>query len=236
MAAAEQMAKSNRDLFERLRSAGLRKQVARTLSEIGDGAGKKATSAARSAVQELRSLADEIERRLPRESARRAGNGRSAAASGRARQGGRGAASARGAGRTPARSAASSAAPRTGTSAGPRTRTSGAPRPRASGAPRPRASGAPRPRASGAPRTRASAGATAARVPAPRGQNKAKILQALAAGPKTAADVARETGIATGTASTTLNKLARSGEIVKAPRGYALPGGRAGSGGTTAAA
>jgi CRP-like cAMP-binding protein len=227
MAAAEQMAKSDRDLFERLRSAGLRKQVARTLSEIGDGAGKKATSAARGAVQELRSLADEIERRLPRESARRAGNGRSASASGRARQGGRGAASARGAGPKPARSAASSAAPRTGTSAAPRTGTSAAPRTRTSAA--------PRTRTSGAPRARASAGATAARVPAPRGQNKAKILQALAAGPKTAADVARETGIATGTASTTLNKLARSGEIVKAPRGYALPGGRAGSGGTAAA-
>lgn len=56
------------------------------------------------------------------------------------------------------------------------------------------------------------------------------------AGPKTAADIARETGIATGTASTTLNKLARSGEVVKAPRGYALPGGPGVPGGSGGAA
>jgi hypothetical protein len=59
------MAKQNSDLFDRLRQAGLRKQVAKTLSEIGDGAGKKAHNTARTAVSELRALADEIERRLP---------------------------------------------------------------------------------------------------------------------------------------------------------------------------
>jgi hypothetical protein len=59
------MAKQNSDLFDRLRQAGLRKQVAKTLSEIGDGAGKKAHDTARTAVSELRALADEIERRLP---------------------------------------------------------------------------------------------------------------------------------------------------------------------------
>ena len=59
------MAKHDRDLFDRLRQAGLRKQVAKTLSEIGEGASKKAQRAAHAAVGELRSLADELERRLP---------------------------------------------------------------------------------------------------------------------------------------------------------------------------
>ena len=59
------MAKNDRDLFERLRTAGLRKQVAKTLSGIGDDAGKKAISAARNAINELRALADDIEGRLP---------------------------------------------------------------------------------------------------------------------------------------------------------------------------
>jgi len=59
------MAKNDSDLFDRLRRAGLRKEVARTLSEIGEGAGNKLRRTARGAVAELRSLADEIERRLP---------------------------------------------------------------------------------------------------------------------------------------------------------------------------
>jgi len=59
------MAKNDSDLFDRLRRAGLRKEVARTLSEIGEGAGKKLQGTARGAAAELRSLADEIERRLP---------------------------------------------------------------------------------------------------------------------------------------------------------------------------
>jgi hypothetical protein len=59
------MAKNDSDLFDRLRQAGLRKRVAKTLSGIGDGASKQAVRAAQSAVSELRSLADEIERRLP---------------------------------------------------------------------------------------------------------------------------------------------------------------------------
>jgi hypothetical protein len=59
------MAKKDNDLFDRLRQAGVRKQAAKTLSEIGDGASKKALRAAKSAIAELRSLADEIERRLP---------------------------------------------------------------------------------------------------------------------------------------------------------------------------
>jgi predicted ArsR family transcriptional regulator len=57
----------------------------------------------------------------------------------------------------------------------------------------------------------------------PRGQNKAKILEALKDGPKTASEISKQTGIGTGTVSTTLTKMANAGEIVKAERGYALP-------------
>ena len=76
--------------------------------------------------------------------------------------------------------------------------------------------------AGAATRTRA---AKPASVPAraPRGQNKAKVLDALKDGPMTASEIAKVTGIATGTVSTMLNKLAKSGELVKAPRGYMLP-------------
>lgn len=58
---------------------------------------------------------------------------------------------------------------------------------------------------------------------APRGQNKAKVLQALKDGPMTASEIAKVTGIGTGTVSTLLTKMAKSGELTKAKRGYALP-------------
>jgi CRP-like cAMP-binding protein len=58
---------------------------------------------------------------------------------------------------------------------------------------------------------------------APRGQNKAKVLEALKKGPMTAAEVAKVTGIRTGTVSTMLTKMAKSGELAKADRGYTLP-------------
>jgi alkaline phosphatase len=167
--------KTDRDLFERLRSVGLRKQVARKLSAVGDGAGKKALRAARAAVGELRSLADELERRLPDEGAASpAGSRAPAADTGDETAGG-----------------ASAAHPGDGI---------------AGGAP------APDP-ANGRPQRR----------PAPRGKNQAAILKALEEGPKTAAEVARATGIRTGTVSATLNKLARSGQVQKAARGYSLP-------------
>jgi predicted Rossmann fold nucleotide-binding protein DprA/Smf involved in DNA uptake len=184
---------SEKDLFERLRGVGLRKQVAKSLSGIGEGAGKKAVRAAHSAIGELRSLADELERRLP------AQRGRGASAS----RDGRNSAS-----RTRARVNAGT----TRTRAGARASSAGA-----------SSAAKSRPSTPRARRTAASRPA-GAKAPAPRGHNKALILQALASGPKTAAEVARETGIATGTTSTTLNKLARSGEVVKATRGYALPG------------
>ena len=60
------------------------------------------------------------------------------------------------------------------------------------------------------------AGGTNAR--APRGENKKKILAALESGPKTASEIATETGIKNGTVSASLTKLAKSGEVVKADR------------------
>jgi predicted Rossmann fold nucleotide-binding protein DprA/Smf involved in DNA uptake len=58
---------------------------------------------------------------------------------------------------------------------------------------------------------------------APRGENKKKILAALKGGPKTASEIANETGIKAGTIGASLSKLAKAGEVVKADRGYALP-------------
>jgi len=57
----------------------------------------------------------------------------------------------------------------------------------------------------------------------PRGQTRARILEALKDGPKTAGEIAEATGVPRGTASTTLSKLAKTGEVVKAERGYRLP-------------
>jgi predicted Rossmann fold nucleotide-binding protein DprA/Smf involved in DNA uptake len=58
---------------------------------------------------------------------------------------------------------------------------------------------------------------------APRGENKKKILAALQGGPKTASEIANETGIKAGTIGASLSKLAKAGEVIKADRGYALP-------------
>jgi DNA-binding transcriptional ArsR family regulator len=58
----------------------------------------------------------------------------------------------------------------------------------------------------------------------PRGQNKAKILGALKGrGPMTASEIARAAGIPAATVSTTLTKMAKTGELAKAERGYTLP-------------
>jgi predicted Rossmann fold nucleotide-binding protein DprA/Smf involved in DNA uptake len=89
---------------------------------------------------------------------------------------------------------------------------------RGRGRPKPKAK-----RAAGtAARTRAAKPASAP-ARAPRGQNKAKVLDALKDGPMTASEIAKATGIGTGTVSTTLTKMAKSGEIAKAERGYKLP-------------
>jgi DNA-binding IclR family transcriptional regulator len=49
------------------------------------------------------------------------------------------------------------------------------------------------------------------------------VLEALKGGPMTASEIAKVTGIGTGTVSTMLTKLAKSGELDKAERGYKLP-------------
>jgi len=72
-----------------------------------------------------------------------------------------------------------------------------------------------------APKNTSPARSTNAR--APRGENKKKILASLKGGPKTASEIANETGINAGTISASLSKLAKAGEVVKADRGYALP-------------
>jgi predicted Rossmann fold nucleotide-binding protein DprA/Smf involved in DNA uptake len=76
--------------------------------------------------------------------------------------------------------------------------------------------------AGGAASTRAAKRASV-RARAPRGQNKAKVLDALNDGPMTASEIAKATGIGTGSVSTMLTKMAKSGELVKAERGYKLP-------------
>ena len=97
------------------------------------------------------------------------------------------------------------------------------PSPRQSPPPAPRAHP---PRAASAParatRTRAAKPATTP-ARAPRGQNKAKVLDALKGGPMTASEISKATGIPSGTASTLLSKMAKSGELAKADRGYKLP-------------
>jgi CRP-like cAMP-binding protein len=56
------------------------------------------------------------------------------------------------------------------------------------------------------------------------GATKASVLVALAGGDAmTAGQVADKTGLARPTVSTTLSKLAKSGEVEKAERGYRLP-------------
>jgi DNA-binding transcriptional ArsR family regulator len=55
---------------------------------------------------------------------------------------------------------------------------------------------------------------------APRGQNRRLILEAIKDQPKTAGDVAKDTGIGRPTVSTTLTKLVSDGAAVKAKRGY----------------
>lgn len=61
------MAKRNTDLFSSLRSQGLRKSVARTLSDLESssrGARGRAEKLARQAIKDLRKAADTIEKRV----------------------------------------------------------------------------------------------------------------------------------------------------------------------------
>ncbi len=75
-------------------------------------------------------------------------------------------------------------------------------------------------------RTRTASGANgagAATRTAP-GETKAKVLAALSSDQAlTAGQVAKATGLVRGTVSTTLSKLSKTGEVIKADRGYRLP-------------
>ena len=76
-------------------------------------------------------------------------------------------------------------------------------------------------RAKTAQRTAASTPATNGRTT--RGQTKASVLAALAGGEAmTAGQVATQAGLARPTVSTTLSKLAKTGQVQKADRGYRL--------------
>jgi hypothetical protein len=89
-----------------------------------------------------------------------------------------------------------------------------------------RKSGAPATKGAPARRTRQAA-ARPPRRTAP-GATKASVLAALADGDTmTAGQVAAKTGLARPTVSTTLSKLAKSGELQKAERGYRLAPARA---------
>jgi Fic family protein len=103
------------------------------------------------------------------------------------------------------------------------TRLEGAARSRVSASRRPAAKPANGPERASAAKYASAARRASAPTRAPRGQNKAKVLEALKGGPMTASEIAKVTGIGTGTVSTMLTKLAKSGELVKAERGYKLP-------------
>jgi sugar-specific transcriptional regulator TrmB len=88
--------------------------------------------------------------------------------------------------------------------------------------PRGGSSPAPARRATGSTSTARRTRSTTRRTPP--GATKSRVLGALSDGDaKTAGEVAAATGITRGTVSTTLSKLAKTGEVVKAERGYRLP-------------
>jgi DNA-binding transcriptional ArsR family regulator len=83
----------------------------------------------------------------------------------------------------------------------------------------------PEPTEAPAPVQPPPAPASVAPTPTPRGATKAAVLAALSTDRGlTAGEVAAVTGLARSTVSSTLSKLAKSGEVDKADRGYRLPG------------
>jgi CRP-like cAMP-binding protein len=96
------------------------------------------------------------------------------------------------------------------------------PRPAARSTPAPAATPKPQPVS---PRKRTPS--TSKRKPPTRaapGATKGTVLAALSRdGAMTAGEVAKATGLGRATVSTTLTKLAKSGEVTKAERGYRLP-------------
>jgi CRP-like cAMP-binding protein len=86
---------------------------------------------------------------------------------------------------------------------------------------------APRPprRRPAANRPRGNQGAPKGRRSAP-GETKARVLSALSDKAMTAGDVASATGLPPATVSTTLSRRAKSGDVLKAERGYCIPPSR----------
>lgn len=83
---------------------------------------------------------------------------------------------------------------------------------------------APSPRSAVTERPARAAGSARPRTRTAPGATKARVLAALADGKAmTAGEVAAATGLARPTVSTTLTRLAKAGEVVKAERGYRLP-------------
>jgi sugar-specific transcriptional regulator TrmB len=73
-------------------------------------------------------------------------------------------------------------------------------------------------------RTAATTNRASASTRTAPGETKEKVLAALSSdGGLTAGEVAKATGLARPTVSTTLSKLTKTGEVVKAARGYRLP-------------
>jgi Fic family protein len=81
----------------------------------------------------------------------------------------------------------------------------------------------PTARPAGSTTRRRAAKPVSAPARAPRGQNKIKVLDALKDGTMTASEISKVTDIGTATVSTMLTKMAKSGELAKAERGYRLP-------------
>lgn len=76
----------------------------------------------------------------------------------------------------------------------------------------------------GAPRAKSTKAPSTASARAASLGTKAKVLAALSKdGGLTASEVATATGLGRGTVSTTLSRLAKNGEVIKADRGYRLP-------------
>ena len=72
--------------------------------------------------------------------------------------------------------------------------------------------------------TAGAANGASASTRTPPGQTKTRVLAALSSDQAlTAGEVATATGLARPTVSTTLSKLSKTGEVVKAERGYRLP-------------
>lgn len=89
---------------------------------------------------------------------------------------------------------------------------------------------AAKPAATARARPASTASGSAPGTRAAPGETRTKVLAALSSdGALTAADVAKAAGLPRATVSTTLSRLAKSGAVTKADRGYRLPTADAGT-------